>query len=78
MALLPDRRTPFQNGSQTDRKSAVQALSDAIDADDDLVAVRVDVNAFYTQLSEALSAQKGNISGTKGNSNAVDKGRVGM
>lgn len=61
--LLPHRRTPFQIGTQTDRRTAVNTLSDAIGDDAALAAVKTSVDAFYTQLSDALSAQKGDIQG---------------
>lgn len=77
-ALLPHRRTPFQTGSQTDRRATVQTLSDAIGDDAALALVKADVNAFYTLLSNALSAQKGDIHGGSLLSKEVEMVRVAM
>jgi len=76
--LFPNFRTPFQQGTQTDREAAVAALNQAIGSDAALATVKTDVLAFYLQLKAALSVQKGSISGTKGDSAAVEAARVAM
>lgn len=77
-ALLPSRRVPFQNGNQTDRVSAVKTLSLAIGSDASLATVKTDVDAFYTQLNTALTAQKGGLAGKLTGSDAVEAARVAM
>jgi hypothetical protein len=76
--LLPNRRVPFQKGNQTERISAVKALSEAIGTDAELVTVKNDVDNFYEQLDEALTIQKGSKSTTKSSSAAVENARVAM
>ena len=78
MALLPNRRTPFQHGTQNDRIQAVQSLSNAIGADPALAAVKADVDAFYTLANNALTAQKGSITVTKTKSDTVETARLPM
>lgn len=77
-SLLPNRRTPFQTGTQTDRLSAIDALSQAIGADAALATVKTDVDAFYTLLSTALNQQKGSIASTKSKSDTLEAARVAM
>ena len=77
-ALFPYHRIPFQNGSQTDRINAVLALSKAIGSDAALATVKADVDAFYALLVAAYNTQKGNISGTGTNSDAVEAARVAV
>jgi len=77
-ALLPDGRKPFQQGTQTERKAAVKTLSDAIDGDFLLATVKTDVDAFYTELGDALTEQKNAISATETASNACEAQRVLM
>ncbi len=74
-ALLPNGRNPFQQGSQTDRKSAVKILSDAIGGDVALAAVKADVDAFYIDLDKAMIEQKAAISDTETASTACEKAR---
>ncbi|MBK5286222.1 MAG: hypothetical protein JJE25_12555 [Bacteroidia bacterium] len=78
MSLLPNHRTPFQQGTQNDRIQAVHSLSNAIGTDLALAAVKADVDAFYTQINNALTAQKGAIAVTKTLSDAVDASRIAM
>jgi hypothetical protein len=78
MSLLPNHRTPFQQGTQNDRIQAVQSLSNAIGSDAALATVMADVDAFYTLANTALTAQKGSISVTKTLSDAVETARVPM
>lgn len=74
-ALLPNGRTPFQQGSQTDRKAAVKTLSDAIGGDLTLAIVKADVDAFYILLNKALLEQKAAITNTETASTACEKAR---
>ena len=78
MALLPNRRQPFQTGSRQQRKAAVLALSTAIGTDAALAAVKTLVDAFYTQLNTADNAQQGSLSTTGGNSDEVEEQRIGI
>lgn len=77
-ALLPNRRTPFLMGGQTERISLVKSLSDAIGSDSELVTVKADVDNFCEQLEDALTTQKGSISSTKSLSAGVEAARVAM
>lgn len=77
-ALLPHKRAPFQNGTQTDKLAAVNALSQAIGADETLATVKTDVDAFYAQLNTALTQQKGSLTSTKTQSDAVEAARMAM
>jgi hypothetical protein len=76
--LLPNRRAPFQSGTQTERTSSVKALSQSIGSDASLVAVKTDVDSFYEQLQQALTAQKGSLSSTKNMSTGLEAARVAM
>ena len=77
-ALLPHRRTPFQIGTQTERRTAVQTLSEAIGDDAKLAAVKTGVDDFYKQLSDALSGQNGDVQGGGILSKQAEAARVAM
>src|SRR5260221_7424332 len=77
-SLLPNGHGPFQTGSQTQRMSAVQTLSNSIGTDAALVAVKADVDNFYALLNTANTVQKGSISNIKALSDAVEAARVAM
>lgn len=77
-AILPHKREPFQHGSQTDRLTNVKALADATNGIPALVAVNADVIDFYTQLYNALEAQKGSIAQTGSLSDEVETARTEM
>jgi len=57
--LLPNRRKPFQNGGYEQRSAAVQALIQAIGADDDLRTLKEEIIAFRTSVDDARNAQQG-------------------
>lgn len=76
--LLPNRRKPFQSGTKLQRKAAVLALSTAIGTDVALVAVKTEVDDFYTELNDADTDQQGSLSTTGGNSDGVDAARVAL
>jgi hypothetical protein len=76
--LLPDRRKPFQSGSQIERIQAVQVLSQAIDTDESLATVKTDVDNFNTLIQSALLAQKESKTNTRNESSNVDMARVAM
>lgn len=78
MALLPNRRRPFQQGTQTQRMSAVHALSLAIGTDASLATTKTDVDIFYTQLNNALTTQKGGLTTKNTQSDAVEAARIAM
>ncbi|MEI8204676.1 MAG: hypothetical protein WCH34_16780 [Bacteroidota bacterium] len=77
-SLLPNHRTPFQIGTQSDRISAVHGLSVAIGTDAALASVKADVDLTYSQLMAANTTQKGSKSTTIDNSKAVEQARVAM
>jgi hypothetical protein len=56
--LFPNRRGPFQKGSNAERLEAVRALSTAIGTDTALATVKTDVDAFCTLLDNAIKAQQ--------------------
>lgn len=78
IGLLPNKRTPFQNGSQEDRLSAVNALAIAIGTDAALDTVKADVLAYYNLLTTTLGIQKGSISTTGNSSDAVEAARIAL
>ena len=76
--LLPNRRKPFQTGTQTDRVHAVKVLSDAIGTDEALADVKADIDSFYAQLEAAFNNQKANKSTGKSMSAELEDARVAM
>jgi hypothetical protein len=76
--ILPNRRKPFQGGSQQERMQSVQSLSKAIGTDAALEAVKTDVDAFYTQLNTAYTTQKVSISTTKSTSAELEAACIAM
>ncbi len=74
--LLPNRRTPFQTGSQQNKINAVNGLSIAIGGNTALATVKMDVDAFYKQLDLALTTQKGSKSNTATMSGNLETARV--
>jgi len=76
--ILPNKRGPFQKGTQLERLHALQALSKNIGTDKLLATVKTDVDAFYAQLELAYNTQKGSISTTKSNSHNLETARVAV
>jgi hypothetical protein len=63
-SLLPNYRKPFQKGKQLERIKAVLQLSTAIGTDTALATVKADIDAFYTRIQTALTAQKESLNQT--------------
>jgi hypothetical protein len=76
MGILPNRRKPFQQGSQEDRIAAVAALSGALTGIQQLNGVKSDVDGFLATLTNAFNLQKQNLSTTDVDSTALDAARV--
>jgi hypothetical protein len=58
MALLPEKRSPFQKGAKDQRINAVAALGLRLADYPALAATQADVDAFSTQLVDARDAQQ--------------------
>jgi hypothetical protein len=78
IAIFPNRRSPFQQGSQEDRLAAVEALSIALAGIASLATTKTDVDAFIAMLKASFVVQKGSLSNTSGFSNNVENARVAM
>jgi hypothetical protein len=78
IALLPQRRKPFQGGGQAERINAVNSLSIAIGNDQNLAALKIEIDAVYAQLMDALGRNKGSKINTTAQSEAIEKARVNM
>lgn len=76
--LFPRRRVPFQQGSQTDKLTAVEAFVKAIGSDASLVTVKNDAEKFYNQLYAALEIQKSSIALKGSFSDEVETARIAM
>jgi len=59
IALLPRKRKPFCSGSYEDRLAALEALVLNIGTDDNLHAVKVEVEAFTAQIKNVRTSQQG-------------------
>jgi hypothetical protein len=70
-AIFPDGRKPFNRGTNESRKDAIQQLALNIGNDPALVAVKDEVDAYYTDLDDALDTQSGAKSVKKDYSSAV-------
>lgn len=69
--IFPDARNPFNRGTIESRKDAIQQLSLNIGNDPLLVSVKDEVDAYYTDLDNALDTQSGAKSVKKDFSSAV-------
>ena len=78
IAIFPNHRIPFQNGSQEDRLAACEALSIALNGIAPLATTKASVDAFIVTLKASLTSQKGSLSNTSGFSNGVENARVAM
>ncbi len=76
--LLPNKRNPFQVGSQTQRIAAVASLGINLDGIVPLATLRTEVLDFEASLNTTLQAQKGNLSATKTESEAVEAARLAV
>lgn len=70
--LLPNKRSPFQKGTQLERIHAIQALSKAIGTDTALAALKTDIDAFLVLIDSAYNTQKGSINSTKSASSNLE------
>jgi hypothetical protein len=78
IAIFPNHRIPFQQGSQEDRIAACDALSIALTGITALATTKADVDAFIVTLKASFNAQKGSLSNTVTNSDALDTARVNL
>jgi hypothetical protein len=78
IALLPNRRVPFQKGTDAQRITAVRNLDTALTSIVPLAATKTDVHAFLGSLDTAVTTQQGQLSNTGTLSNNVDTARVNV
>lgn len=78
IALLPNRRGPFQHGSQEDRIAAVSAFSGALTGIVGLAALKTDVDSFLADLQSSFNVQKANLSQTNINSTDLEAARIAV
>lgn len=78
IAIFPNHRRPFQQGSQEDRMAACEALSLALTGIVPLASTKADVDAFIDTLKANFVTQKGSLSNTGSNSDALDAARQAM
>ncbi len=76
--LMPNRRTPFQVGTQQGKIEEVKALSLRIGTDTELVDVKADADLFYSQAHDAYAHQQGSIHLTPIVSQQCEQARVAM
>ena len=74
--LFPDLKKVFQNGTQLERISAVNAFSIAIGSDSVLATLKTEVDLFYVSLLAANTTQKGSITNTSLMSKTIEEARV--
>ncbi len=72
LELLPRGREPFQQGKQSERISAIDALDRAIGTDVALASLKTDVSGFYKALDTAQIVQKGALGDTALRSDDVE------
>lgn len=78
ISLLPNRRKPFQNGTQETRINAVKSLSESIGTDEALATVKTDVDDFFTSITLVYTTQKGSISKSGNSSTNVELARKAL
>lgn len=76
--LLPHGRSTFQKGSQTQKLTALENLSDAIGDDKDLAKTKAAVDAFIALVQPVFANQKVAINTTGNHSDDVEEKRVAM
>ncbi len=74
--LLPNRRKPFQVGSQEDIMTTVQALGERLIGETALVPLKVEVMAFGVTMQELYDEQKASIGLSGTSSTAVEEARI--
>ena len=74
--IFPNGHAPFNTGAQTNRIAAVKALSNHLIGIAALATTKIAVDAYYTALDTANTAQKGNKTTTNTASTAVEAARI--
>ena len=75
-AIFPKSRYSFELGKQDDRISAINTLNATLKAIPALATTSAKVDIFATQINDAYTAQKGNISTKVINSDLLEKARI--
>ena len=75
-AIFPKSRYSFEVGKQDDRISAINTLNATLKAIPALATTSAKVDIFATQINDAYTAQKGNISTKVINSDLLEKARI--
>lgn len=75
-ALFPNGRKPFQKGKIANRINAVKNLSNMMDGDVALAAIKADVNAFHILLRDAAKQQKTAFSEINTAKSALEDARI--
>ena len=76
MALLPNRRNPFQKGTYEEKISALKSLSKNLENDTALSAVLADIDLFITQISDARNNKQKLDEAVSLQSQRVDEARL--
>jgi len=71
--MFPNGRAIFNKGGKDQRLDAVDSLALALATDPALSMLKIDVDAFYTQLLNARQLQAGNIANTRGDSAQLEQ-----
>ena len=75
-SILPNGHGPFQKGTQTSRIAAIKALSINLNGISALATTKAAVDAYYTLLDTANTAQKGSKTTTNSFSSNVEAARI--
>jgi hypothetical protein len=78
ISIFPNKRGPFQTGSQQSRINAVGALSQAIGNDEALQTVKTDIDNFFNSITVIYTQQKGSKSSTGVTSSSVEAARIAL
>ncbi len=76
--LMPDRRTPYQTGSEEDKLGFLQALSLGLVGVAGLAAVKTDVDAKIVIIQGFMNARTTNKAGSRTASDNVEEARVAL
>lgn len=74
--IFPNGHAPYNTGTQTHRIAAVKALSNHLTSIAALATTKTAVDAYYTDLDAANTAQKGHKTSTNTASTAVEAARI--
>jgi hypothetical protein len=74
--IFPNGHAPYNSGAQTNRIAAVKALSNHLVGITALASTKAAVDAYFTALETANTAQKGNKTTTNTASTAVEIARI--